>query len=76
MSNFDTTTDSKQSRIEMNASNVIWAKHRLSCIIAVSDALTVVDRNGYTDELYKHSVLHLMETVEVLASEAKKFLKY
>ncbi len=76
MSNLDTTSDNNQSPVELNESNIIWARHRMDCVIAVSDALTVIDRNGYTDELYKHSILRLMETVEVLSDQAKEFLKY
>ena len=40
--------------------------------MAVADSLTTIERNGYTDELYKHTIHGLMGVIDSQVDEAKK----
>ncbi len=70
------TDDYVGIKVQFDEDDVIQAKVRLDRIKAIADTLTTIDRNGYADELSRHTVMNMMETIDAQANEAKGLLKY
>ena len=66
----------KEGKVRFDEDDVIQTKVRLDRIKAISDVLTTVDRNGYTDELHERTVHDLMGVIESQVEEARALLKY
>ena len=66
--------DYKSAKVTLDEDDVIQAKVRLDGIKAIADSLITIDREGWTDGLYKHTVLNLMETIDRQVNEATALL--
>ena len=66
----------KEGKVRFDEDDVIQTMVRLDRIKAISDALTTVGRNGYTDELYQPTVHDLMDVIEDQVHQAKALLEY
>ena len=74
--NLDSKSGYTPSKIQFDEDDVIQAKVRLGRIKAIADSLVTLDREGYTDCLYKNTIGHLMDAIDSQVEEAKTLLNY
>ena len=61
-------------KVELDEEDLILAADHVDRMQAIAETLTAIDRNGFTDQLFKHTLLHLMETIYSEGDAAKALL--